>query len=76
MKHNLPPSNRHKIEERLAGRISQLSCVLAEKELIDEYKLLPEDLVDSENNYLPVYQDYFNNYYDCYYNELMSYIIN
>lgn len=56
------------------GRISLLSRVLAEKALIDEYKLLPEDLVDNENNYLPEYQDYFYNYYDYYYNELMSYI--
>ena len=64
------------INETLTGRISQLSCVLAEKALIDEYTLLPEDLVDNEGNYLPKYQDEFNNYYDCYYNELSSYIIN
>ena len=71
---NIAPSNRHKTKEELAGRISQLSCILAEKELIDKYELLPEDLADSEGGYLPEYQDYFNNYYDCYYNELLSYI--
>ena len=56
------------------GRISQLSCILAEKALIDKHKLLPEDLVDDENNYLPEYQDDFNNYYDYYYNELSIFI--
>ena len=76
MKHNLASSNQHKINEELAGRISQLSCVLAEKILIDKYNLLPEDLVDNENNYLPEYQDNFNAYYDSYYNELTNYIIN
>lgn len=65
-----------KIEENRQariGRISHLSCMLAEKALIDEYNTLPEYLLDNENNYLPEYQEYFNDNYDYYYNELMSY---
>lgn len=44
--------------------IKQIACSLAEKELIDKYGKLPEQLTTERGTYRSKYQDEFNKLYD------------
>lgn len=51
--------------------IKQIACSLAEKELIDKYGKLPEQLMTERGTYRSKYQDEFNKLYDKHENRLI-----
>ena len=53
-------------KEEMIDTIKQFACSLAEKELIDKYGKLPEQLMTERGTYRSKYQDEFNKLYDKY----------
>ncbi|NDV64007.1 hypothetical protein [Bacteroides sp. 224] len=51
------------------SQIMELASELAEKELVDKYHILPEDMCDGEN-YKEEFQDEFNSLYDKHHSQL------
>ena len=51
-------------KEEMIDTIKQIACSLAEKELIDKYGKLPEQLMTERGTYRSKYQDEFNKLYD------------
>ncbi|MBT9909926.1 hypothetical protein ACR75L_15550 [Phocaeicola dorei] len=51
-------------KEEMIDTIKQIACSLAEKELIDKYGKLPEQLTTERGTYRSKYQDEFNKLYD------------
>ena len=51
--------------------IKQFACSLAEKELVDKYGKLPEQLMTKGGTYRSKYQDEFNKLYDRYEDRLI-----
>ena len=47
-------------KEEMIDTIKQIACSLAEKELIDKYGKLPEQLTTERGTYRSKYQDEFN----------------
>lgn len=51
-------------KEEMIDTIKQIACSLAEKELIDKYGKLLEQLTTERGTYRSKYQDEFNKLYD------------
>ncbi|WP_165044926.1 SLOG family protein [Dysgonomonas sp. ZJ709] len=51
------------------NKINELSCLLAEKKMVDVFRMLPEEFKDKNNTevYAEVYQRKFDEYYDDYF---------
>ena len=68
----LPPSFSNTISSNIMDKedilciIKECACSLAEKELIDKYGKLPEQLMTQNGTYCIKYQDEFNKQYDKY----------
>jgi len=68
----LPPSFSNTISSNIMDKedilciIKECACSLAEKELIDKYGKLPEQLMTQNGTYRIKYQDEFNKQYDKY----------
>ena len=53
-------------KEEIIDTIKQFACSLAEKELVDKYGKLPEQLMTKGGTYRSKYQDEFDKLYDRY----------
>lgn len=53
-------------KEEIIDTIKQFACSLAEKELVDKYGKLPEQLMTKGGTYRIAYQDEFDKLYDRY----------
>lgn len=53
-------------KEEIIDTIKQFACSLAEKELVDKYGKLPEQLMTKRGEYRSKYQDEFDKLYDRY----------
>ena len=58
-------------KEEIIDTIKQFACSLAEKELVDKYGKLPEQLMTKRGEYRSKYQDEFNKLYDRYEDRLI-----
>ena len=53
-------------KEEIIDTIKQFACSLAEKELVDKYGKLPEQLMTKGGTYRSKYQDEYDKLYDRY----------
>lgn len=53
-------------KEEIIDTIKEFACSLAEKELVDKYGKLPEQLMTKYGTYRSKYQDEFDKLYDRY----------
>ena len=58
-------------KEEIIDTIKQFACSLAEKELVDKYGKLPEQLMTKRGEYRSKYQEEFNKLYDRYEDRLI-----